>query len=569
MAGDLGPIGKAYVEIRADTKQLSGDLRGAEGMFKSALGALGGLAVGYLSFRGISSAIRMMSDEAKEAAIAIAQIEARIKSTGNVAGVSVIGLQAFAAGLQKITSFSDDAILSMQGMLLSFTNVRGRQVEDATLAILDMAAAFEGLNANADSLQRMAIQVGKALQDPVEGVTALQRVGVRLSDQQKQQVKDFMAVNDIAGAQQLILKELQTEFGGTAEKLRQTPWGEQQAAANAFRDVLEKLGQSLMVSVTPGVQGLTLALEKLNESWKTVTTLWAMTPIGAPLTLLSHQMELVTKLRAQLQDLEDLRNRGQWPTKGTEGVTQWGIGETGYTPPVPVKVPVKTEFLFEPSDFGKAWREAMRPIDVSASDILPLGFPEESDWDEWVKTWTDRSKKPVEQTYNEMTAFAEQAAHNIQSKFADFLFDPFDKGLQGMLDSFMSILRRMAAEMLASQILNWLGLEKLLKKTVAHGAVFSGGEVVPMARGGIISNPTLFPMARGVGLMGEAGPEAVVPLTRTSQGDLGVKASPINLRLINAFDDGHLDRYLNGGNGERAVLNVIQRNATTIRWMVL
>jgi len=56
------------------------------------------------------------------------------------------------------------------------------------------------------------------------------------------------------------------------------------------------------------------------------------------------------------------------------------------------------------------------------------------------------------------------------------------------------------------------------------GAAFSGGRVTPFARGGIFNSPTLFPMASGMGLMGEAGPEAVMPLTRGSDGKLGVKA---------------------------------------------
>lgn len=59
----------------------------------------------------------------------------------------------------------------------------------------------------------------------------------------------------------------------------------------------------------------------------------------------------------------------------------------------------------------------------------------------------------------------------------------------------------------------------------AKGNVFAGGNVVPMARGDIVSRPTLFPMARGMGLMGEAGPEAVMPLRRGRDGKLGVSAA--------------------------------------------
>jgi len=59
----------------------------------------------------------------------------------------------------------------------------------------------------------------------------------------------------------------------------------------------------------------------------------------------------------------------------------------------------------------------------------------------------------------------------------------------------------------------------------AQGGAFSAGRVRAFARGGIVDGPTLFPMRRGAGLMGEAGPEAVMPLTRGPDGRLGVAAS--------------------------------------------
>lgn len=58
----------------------------------------------------------------------------------------------------------------------------------------------------------------------------------------------------------------------------------------------------------------------------------------------------------------------------------------------------------------------------------------------------------------------------------------------------------------------------------AKGNVFSGGEIQAFANGGVVNGPTLFPMAKGMGLMGEAGPEAIMPLSRGADGKLGVKA---------------------------------------------
>ncbi|MQY41652.1 phage tail tape measure protein [Epibacterium sp. SM1969] len=59
----------------------------------------------------------------------------------------------------------------------------------------------------------------------------------------------------------------------------------------------------------------------------------------------------------------------------------------------------------------------------------------------------------------------------------------------------------------------------------ADGAAFSQGRVTPFARGGVVNGPTHFPMRGGVGLMGEAGPEAILPLARGADGALGVRSA--------------------------------------------
>ena len=58
----------------------------------------------------------------------------------------------------------------------------------------------------------------------------------------------------------------------------------------------------------------------------------------------------------------------------------------------------------------------------------------------------------------------------------------------------------------------------------ADGAAFAQGRVMPFARGGVVTGPTAFPMRGGTGLMGEAGPEAILPLERGADGALGVRS---------------------------------------------
>lgn len=86
---------------------------------------------------------------------------------------------------------------------------------------------------------------------------------------------------------------------------------------------------------------------------------------------------------------------------------------------------------------------------------------------------------------------------------------------------------------------------------VARGGVFEGGNVIPFARGDVVEQPTLFPMARGIGLMGEAGPEAVLPLRRLPSGRLGVEtpgSSP---------GGGGSTGQARGGGGHQVSVNVV------------
>lgn len=184
---------------------------------------------------------------------ALAQLNATIKSTAGAAGLSSDQMVAMAKGLQAVTTFGDDAIISMQSQLLTFTKIGGDVVPRATEAILDLATKMGG------DLKGAAVQVGKALNDPIKGVAMLGKSGVQFSEDQQQMIAALVETGRLAEAQTVILAELETQFGGSAKAARDTFGGAITALQNAFGDLLEGSGGNL-TDAKVAVEGLTTAL---------------------------------------------------------------------------------------------------------------------------------------------------------------------------------------------------------------------------------------------------------------------------------------------------------------------
>lgn len=152
----------------------------------------------------------------------------------------------------------------------------------------------------------------------------------------------------------------------------------------------------------------------------------------------------------------------------------------------------------------------------------------------------DRIGEKLSSTQSELDIFAQNAAKGIQDAFADFLFDPFAEGLDGMLQGFADMIQRMVAQAIAAQLARHLfgdlvsggtgeGVLGGIFKSVlgglvgsANGNVFMNAPALSAYSGSVVSKPTLFPFAQGIGLMGEAGAEAILPLKRGNDGKLGV-----------------------------------------------
>lgn len=213
--GDLdNKVGKVNNSIGKFTSDSKKNFNG----LASAIAPIGGIIAGAFAFNSIVAFNR----ESKQAYIdqkqANAQLGASLISTGGIAGKTFDDLTKQAEKLQNTTLFPDETTTGAQSLLLTFTKVRGEIFDKAIPAIQDIATKMSG-GGPAD-LKGAAIQVGKALNDPIVGITALQRVGVSFSEEQKKVIKSLVETGNIEKAQTIILKELNKEFGGSAEAAR-------------------------------------------------------------------------------------------------------------------------------------------------------------------------------------------------------------------------------------------------------------------------------------------------------------------------------------------------------------
>jgi len=224
-----------------------------------------GVAAGFFAVQGLINGFQAVINATKEQELAERQLNAVLKSTAGVAGLTARELTGMASALQKQTRFGDEAIIKAQSLMLTFTKVGKEVFPDAIETVLNMSEAM------GQDLQQGVIQVGKALNDPILGVTALRRVGVQLSKQQEQQVKDFVAVNDIAAAQKIILGELETQFGGVAKAAGETMAGQLDKMSNAVGDAAESIGTLLAPAVIAIAEHLVSASESASNFFRQFT----------------------------------------------------------------------------------------------------------------------------------------------------------------------------------------------------------------------------------------------------------------------------------------------------------
>jgi len=219
-----------------------------------------GVAVGALVAFGKTSV-----KAAEESAIAHNRLVATFKNVGDASGAAAAAAEAYAGKLSKQTGVDDEAIMGAQALLATFHSVSGaagRQAgvfDRATQAAVDLAAAGYGdLNSN-------AVQMGKALEDPVKGMAALAKSGVTFTAAQKQAIVQMEKTGNHLGAQKIVLQNVEDQVKGTAAA---TATGSAKMAV-AWGNFQESVGAAIL----PFVESIQTKLGGLfdfvsaNSSW--------------------------------------------------------------------------------------------------------------------------------------------------------------------------------------------------------------------------------------------------------------------------------------------------------------
>lgn len=240
-------------------------------------------------------------------------LKSTLKATGAEAWTTSQELQNMAGELQSATNYTADSINKMQSVLLGFKNISGDTFGEATKAILDMATVMDM------DLSSAAQSIGKALDDPINGMDSLKKQGFNFTAAQKKVIQSLLDTGETAKAQKIILDELNGTFGGAAEAAADSAT----QIKNAWSDILQAYGQGYaeaFESLFKGKDGknkVAEGMEKFAEWVKTGFDDW-------------HRVLNFDDWYAGMSDTEKLEEASKqldiWTQKYEQALNSWGPG---------------------------------------------------------------------------------------------------------------------------------------------------------------------------------------------------------------------------------------------------
>lgn len=556
---------------------------GLTGGMKGALAGLG-TAIAAVGITNLVGDLISTAEEGQKADATLANIASSMGLFGSAADTVVKRLQDYATAQMNATGVDDDAIKMAQAKLLTFADLAksadtmGGAFDQATKLSLDLAAAGFG------SVDSAAVMLGKALNDPIQGVAALRRVGVQLTDEQQAQIQAFMDVGDAASAQAVILGEVERQVGGTAEasatassKLK-AGWDDAvQGIATALLPAFQQVVSFIQTSIMPAVTGF--------STWAQENPM-LMTAIAAALGVVAVAVIALTAATWAL-NIAAMANPITWIVLGIvaavavlvaailwlwsnwEAVSGWLASVFG---PVINWIGGLFTWLYEniiKPVFGAIgavfkfwWDYYANPIFTAvgiAIALLAMAF-------EWlyknaIKPVFDGIGAVFQWLWNNVISpvfgWISDAVHNIGKVFetvfgaiGGFVRDSFQAVLgfiRGPVNAIIDLLNGMIEGLnrIKVDVPSWVPV--LGGKTIG----FNIPRIPKLADGGYVTSPTM-------ALIGEAGPEVVTPL-RDFERMMGVGNGSSQTIVYNAAPNQSLD-------AEQQLVNAVQRAKVLAAW---
>ena len=493
-------------EVSSTSGKVAGAARKA---FVPALAVLG--VVGAIGAKSVKAA--------QESEVATNRLEQIFRSMGDTSGKAAKDAEKYASKLSSQIGVEDEAIMASQALIATFGKVsdataRGAGIFDrTTAAAADLSAAgFGPMESNAKAL-------AKALNDPAKGLAKLTKQGVTFTEQEEKKIKALQASGKMTEAQNVLLKAVEKQVGGTAaatatgtEKMAVAFGEAEESAGKALLPLIEKLVPLLtrlgnwMAANPKIVMGLVIALAALAAAIVLVNIALAITAaVTSPITLII--IAIIAAIAALV--VIGILLYKNWDTITAKLAAAWG------------KIKAAAMSVLN-------WLKANWPLilGILAGPLALAIVLVIRNWDkikEAIRSAVDAVGGILRRLAKlfDLPADAARAAADAVKKALNGLLD-FLGGLVGRAKSAMGKVADALTKPINTVLSAWnrisLSIPSVTIPSVKIGPKkFGGGKIggqtinfpdVPLlARGGIVTAPTL-------AMIGEAGPEAVVPLGR-------------------------------------------------------
>jgi len=553
-------IAASFQRTAQSVAVLHGPLGGVASRFSSFATLVRGSGLAMAGFAVVAATVTLgvkhMISQFAKAEVAFKTTQGLLKATEFSAGKTAHQLEALARDIGLGTLASTSEVREAIGILLTFRTVHGQTFNRAMRAAQDMAASGFG------NIKTNIVQLGKALENPREGLTALKRIGVDFQPVQKQMIIRLMETGRLMQAQKLILAGVERQMKGTAAEAAKTlsgefdtllessqflfeHWGSQivratrlASAIKAVADQVKAMNDNSPEAVIKRNQDLINSINKKNQ---------ASTSFGRGMNgffawvdgddaAIKKAMSDIETARTKIKKMRDEELEAQRKSEIAQRKMREAqvAGVTTELKEMVRKKGLTAEQLMLEEQLAKAGVEGRTKEGQIIADLVRK-YMELAETKKRSASASKKAQKDAIKALSEEMKAAQRQAEFFGNAVSGALSDMIFEG-----KSATEVIRNLGITIAKAALQRVLvgngplggggsGAPGILTglfsgmKLFSRGASFNKGAVQAFADGGVVRSPTAFPMRNGTGMMGERGPEAIMPLKRGADGSLGVR----------------------------------------------